>query len=134
MVVVAFVMVVVAFVMVVVALVVMVVALVLVVVIFMPVFVVFILVIVVTHSDHGKLDGIDAVTKRDDLGLVRTGVVQQILEPVGLQFETDSQHEVRIRYPGDVAGSRQKCVRIGARFQQAEDLYPVSTYHTSPVG
>ena len=67
------------------------------------VFVVFILVIVM-HVDHGVLDRVDALAKGEYLGVIRTGVVQEVLQPIGLQAETDSQHDIRIRYPGDVAG------------------------------
>ena len=31
--------------------------------------------VIVMHIDHGELDRIDSFTKRDDLGLVCTGVV-----------------------------------------------------------
>ena len=89
--------------------------------------------VIVMHSHHAELDGIDAVTKRDNLGLVCAGVVHQILQPLGLQVEADSQHEIRIRYPGNVASSRHECVRIATHWQQGEDLRPVSTYHPSPV-
>ena len=89
--------------------------------------------VIVVCIGHGVLEWIDGLTKGDYLGLVCTGVVQQILQPFGLQVEADSQHEIRVSYPGNVASSRQECVWIGARRQQAEDLCPVSTYHPSPV-
>jgi len=60
--------------------------------------------------------------------------VQEILQPVGLQAETDSQHEICVSYPGNVAGAWQKGVRVAAHWQQAEDLYPASTYDASPIG
>ncbi len=88
---------------------------------------------IVMHIDHGELDGIDAITKRDDPGLVCTGVVQEVLQPVGLQAETDSQHKIGVSYPGNVASAWQKGVRIAAHRKQAEDLYPASTYHPGPV-
>ena len=53
-----------------------------------------------------ELDGIDKVAKRDYPGLIRAGAVQQIVQPIGLQAETDSEHDIRIRHPGNVARSR----------------------------
>jgi len=90
--------------------------------------------VIVMHIDHGELDGIDAITKCDYPGLVCTGVVQEILQPVGLQAETDSQHKIGVSYPGNVACAWQKVVRIAAHRKQAEDLHPASTYHSGPIG
>ena len=86
------------------------------------------------HIDHGELDRIDSFTKRDDPGLVCTGVVQEVLQPVRLQAETDCQHKIRISYLGNVARAWQKGVRIAAHRQQTEDLYPASTDHPRPIG
>ncbi len=89
--------------------------------------------VIVVHIGAGKLDWIDAFTKRDNLGLICAGVVQELLQPSGLQVEAHSQYEIRIRYPGDVAGCGLEMVRVAAHRQQAEDFHSVSTYHASPV-
>jgi len=93
---------------------------------------VFILVIVM-HIDHGKLNGIYALTKRDNLGLICTGVVYQFMQPFAFQAETDSKHNIGVSYLGNVASAWQKSVRIATHWQQAEDLDPASTYHPGPI-
>ena len=102
-----------------------------VVVVFFAVVVVVFFAVIVMCVGPGELDRIDSVTERDNLGLVRTRVVQEISQPIGLQAETDGQHDGRIRHPGNVARSRLECVGIATRLQQAEDLHPVATYHPS---
>ena len=89
--------------------------------------------VIVMHIDHGELDGIDTVTKSDYPGLIRAGVAQELLQPVGLQAETDIQNEIRICHPGNVASSRQECMWIATHREQAEYLHPVSTHLANPV-
>ena len=102
-------------------------------VVFFVVAVVPVIVVIVMHVGLGELHGIHYLTKCDYPRLIRAGASYQILQPKGLQFETDSEHDIRIGHPGDVAGSRLVTVRIATCRQHAEDLYPISTYHASPV-
>jgi len=95
--------------------------------------VIVVIVVIIVHAFLGELHGIHRLTKRHYPGLIRAGASYQILQPKGLQFETDSEHDIRIGHPGDVAGSRLVTVRIATRRQHAEDLHPISTYHASPV-
>ena len=50
--------------------------------------------------------GSTAFAKRDYLGLICTGAVNQILQPFSLQAKTDCEHDIRVRYLGNVARSR----------------------------
>ena len=73
--------------------------------------------VIVMHIAHGELDRIDAFTKRDYLGLICTCVVQELRQPSGLQVEADRQREIRICYPGNVAGSGLEMVRVATHWQ-----------------
>ena len=67
-----------------------------------------IIVMVGVHVGRGELHGIDKLTKRHNRGLVCAGAVYQVLQPTGLQAETDSEHDIRLSYSGNVARSGLK--------------------------
>ena len=89
--------------------------------------------VIVVQFGRSELHGVDALAQRDYLRLVGTGVVHQLLQPAGLKMESDSQHQVRVRDLGNVAGSRHEGMRIASRRNHAENFHPVSAYHPGPV-